>query len=158
MFQVCPVLLINLLAYEYLLLGLHLLMNVLHLHILPQPLVILIPLLIALKLERLKLADSVLIVVIDLSIGLGLVHDLVQRLGEDDLLQMLLVDPLLSSLGLSDLVQVVLLPGEDCASLGRPLGHAHAGSLGEDAPRASCKGGAVELVVTSQTISSWIFT
>lgn len=115
-FHVGPMLSVDLLPDEDLLLCLHLVMNVAHLHVLPQPLIILVPLLVPLELEGLELADPVVVVVVDLVVGLGLVHDLVQRLGQHDLLQVLLVDALLPRLRLQHLVQVVLLPEEQ-----RPL-------------------------------------
>jgi hypothetical protein len=55
------------------------------------------------------LVDRLLVVLIYATVNLGFVHDLVETLGKDELLQMLLVDPLLAKLGFSDLVQVGLL-------------------------------------------------
>jgi hypothetical protein len=92
------------------LLGLKPLLDLLHLNVVLEVLVILITLLLPLEFLMVILGDTLGVIGVHEVLLLRFVHNLVQALRQRELLKVLLINLLLAQLGLSDLGQVVLLP------------------------------------------------
>lgn len=104
--MISDLLLLDLGSLVFLLLRLHLMLDLAHLHLLLEPLVVVILRLLSLEEIRVVTLHLVLVIAVDSVVCLGLVHDLVQALRQDELCQVLLVDTLLLHLGFSNAVEV----------------------------------------------------
>jgi hypothetical protein len=113
--MISDLLLVDLGSLVFFLLGFHLMLDLAHLHLLLESLVVVVFHLLSLEEIRVVALHLILVLTVDSVVRFGFIHNLVQALRQDKLGQVLLVDALLLHLCLSNAIEVPFFVRQDFA-------------------------------------------